>query len=80
MTNKTINKMTDKTIKSEIENSLKRISLLNSLLTTTLIKKKRGEDVFLEDVFLENALTELADRLDEELLYTKQLTSKIQRD
>ena len=56
--------------KLEIQNLQKQVSTLNSLLTATLVKMKKGEDVFLEDV---DVLTDVVDKLDEEISYTKYL-------
>ncbi len=56
--------------KLEIQNLQKQVSTLNSLLTATLVKKKKGEDVYLEDV---DVLTDVVDKLDEEISYTKYL-------
>jgi hypothetical protein len=56
--------------KVEIQNLQKQVSTLNSVLTATLIKMKKGEDVYLEDV---DVLTDVVDKLDEEISYTKYL-------
>lgn len=56
--------------KLEIQNLQKQVSTLNSQLTATLVKMKKGEDVFLEDL---DVLTDVVDKLDEEISYTKYL-------
>ncbi len=56
--------------KVEIQNLQKQVSTLNSVLTATLIRMKKGEDVYLEDV---DVLTDVVDKLDEEISYTKYL-------
>ena len=54
----------------EIIKLQKQVSTLNSVLMATLVRKKKGEDVYLEDIDL---LTDVVEQLDEEISYTKYL-------
>ena len=56
--------------KVEVVNLTKQVSKLNSLLTATLVRMKKGEEVFLEDA---DVLSDEVEKLDEEISYTKYL-------
>jgi len=56
--------------KEEVVNLTKQVSTLNSLLTSTLVRMKKGEEIFIEDI---DVLTDEVEKLDEEISYTKYL-------